>query len=54
MRAMGLQAVHLRPNTSRPAKGHKVYPYLLGGVGWTLGQATAFGLGVGRCLGHGS
>ncbi len=32
MRAMGLQAVYRRPNTSRPAKGHKVYPYLLGGV----------------------
>ena len=32
MRAMGLQAVYRRPNTSRPAKGHEVYPYLLGGV----------------------
>ena len=32
MRAMGLPAVYRRPNTSRPAKGHKVYPYLLSGV----------------------
>ena len=30
MRAMGLQAIYRRPSTSRPDKGHRVYPYLLG------------------------
>ena len=29
MRAMGLRAIYRRPRTSRPAKGHRVYPYLL-------------------------
>jgi len=32
MRTMGLQAVYRRPRTSQPAPGHKVYPYLLGGM----------------------
>lgn len=30
MSLMGLRAVYRRPRTSRPAPGHKVYPYLLG------------------------
>lgn len=29
MQAMGLRAVYRRPKTSKPAPGHKVYPYLL-------------------------
>jgi putative transposase len=29
MRIMGLEAIYPRPNTSRAAKAHKVYPYLL-------------------------
>lgn len=29
MRKMGIEAIYRRPNTSRPAPGHKVYPYLL-------------------------
>ena len=29
MRAMGLEALGPKPNTSKPATGHKVYPYLL-------------------------
>lgn len=29
MRVMGLQAIYSRPRTSRPATGHKIYPYLL-------------------------
>jgi len=29
MRKMGLEAIYRRPNTSRPAPGHKIYPYLL-------------------------
>ena len=32
MRTMGLQAIYRRPRTSQPALGHKVYPYLLGGM----------------------
>ncbi len=32
MRTMGLQAIYRRPRTSQPASGHKVYPYLLGGM----------------------
>ena len=32
MRTMGLQAIYRRPRTSQPAPGHKVYPYLLGGM----------------------
>jgi putative transposase len=32
MRTMGLQAIYRRPRTSRPGPGHKVYPYLLGGM----------------------
>ena len=32
MRTMGLQAIYRRPRTSKPGPGHKVYPYLLGGM----------------------
>ena len=32
MRRMGVEAVYRRPNTSKPAPGHKVYPYLLRGM----------------------
>jgi len=32
MRRMGLESVAPKPNTSRAAPGHKVYPYLLGGL----------------------
>ena len=32
MKRMGLEAIYRRPNTSKPAPGHKVYPYLLRGV----------------------
>ena len=32
MRLMGLSAVQPPPRTSSPAPGHRVYPYLLGGV----------------------
>lgn len=32
MRRMGLQSVAPKPNTSRPAPSHKVYPYLLRGL----------------------
>jgi len=32
MRLMGLEAIYRRPNTSQPALGHQVYPYLLKGI----------------------
>lgn len=32
MRRMGLVSIAPKPNTSRPAPGHKVYPYLLKGM----------------------
>ena len=31
-RLMGLVAIYQRPNTSKAAAAHKVYPYLLGGI----------------------
>jgi len=36
MKRMGIQALYRRPNTSKPAPGHKIYPYLLRGV--TVGR----------------
>ena len=32
MRLMRLMPIYQKPDTSRPAKGHKTYPYLLGGM----------------------
>ncbi|MEE8419344.1 MAG: IS3 family transposase [Dehalococcoidales bacterium] len=32
MRLMGLKAIYRRPRTSKPGTGHKIYPYLLGGM----------------------
>jgi len=32
MRRMGIEALYRRPNTSKPAAGHKIYPYLLRGL----------------------
>jgi putative transposase len=32
MRLLGLVAIDQRPDASRPAAAHKVYPYLLGGI----------------------
>src|SRR3954470_17806694 len=32
MRRMCIEALYRRPNTSKPAPGHKVYPYLLRGL----------------------
>jgi putative transposase len=32
LRVMGIEAVYPKPNLSRPAAGHKIYPYLLRGV----------------------
>lgn len=30
MKRMGIEALYRKPNTSKPAPGHKIYPYLLG------------------------
>lgn len=32
MRLMRLMPIYQKPDTSKPAKGHKIYPYLLGGL----------------------
>ena len=32
MRIMGLRAIYRRPRTSKPGLGHRIYPYLLGGM----------------------
>ena len=47
MRRMGIEAIYRRPRTSKPAPGHKVYPYLLRNVG---GDAPQSGLGDGHHL----
>ena len=31
MRRTGLEAICLKPRTSEPQPGHRIYPYLLGG-----------------------
>ena len=32
MKRMGVEAIYRRPNTRKPAPGHRIYPYLLRGV----------------------
>ena len=32
MKRMGIEAIYRRPSTSKPAPGHKIYPYLLRGL----------------------
>jgi putative transposase len=32
MKRMSIEAIYRRPNTSKPAPGHKIYPYLLRGL----------------------
>ena len=32
MQALGIEAIYPRINTSKPAKGHRIYPYLLRGL----------------------
>src|ERR687893_1481276 len=32
MKRMGIEALYPKPNTSKPAPGHKIYPYLLRGL----------------------
>ena len=35
LRTMGLEAIYPKPNLSKPAPGHKIYPYLLRGLAIT-------------------
>jgi putative transposase len=35
MRKMGIEAIYRKPNTSKPASGHRIYPYLLRGLAVT-------------------
>ena len=35
MRRMGIEAIYRKPNTSKPAPGHRIYPYLLRGLAVT-------------------
>ena len=35
MKRMGIEALYRRPNTSKPAPGHKIYPYLLRNLAMT-------------------
>jgi transposase InsO family protein len=32
MKRMGIEALYRRPRTTKPAPGHKIYPYLLRGM----------------------
>jgi putative transposase len=32
MQRMGIEALYRRPRTTKPEPGHKIYPYLLGGI----------------------
>ena len=32
MTRMGIEAIYRKPSTSKPAPGHKIYPYLLRGL----------------------
>ena len=41
MKRMGIEALYRRPNTSKPAPGHKIYPYLL--RGWRSSGRTRCG-----------
>ena len=42
MKVMGIRAIYPRPRTSDPCPGHKIYPYLLGGISIDrLGQVYA-------------
>jgi putative transposase len=36
MQRMGIEAIYRRPNTSKPAPGHKINPYLLRNVAFSL------------------
>ena len=47
MRRMGMETVYRRPNTSKPAPGHRIYPYLLA---WPCDRSAEPGVGDGHHL----
>src|SRR4051794_40374244 len=55
VRRIGIEALYRRPNTSKPADGHKIYPYLLRGLPverpnqvWAM-DTTYIPIGPGLC-----
>ena len=47
MKRMGIAAIYRRPNTSKPAPRHKIYPYLLSSVAVERpNQVWAMGISV--------
>jgi putative transposase len=40
MRRMAIETLYRKPNTSKPAPGHKIYPYLLRGLSITRPNQT--------------
>jgi hypothetical protein len=48
MRWMGIEAPYRRPHTSKPADGHKIYPYLLRGLGFQLFRVCTWPVGNAR------
>ena len=50
MRTMGLQAIYRQPRTSKPTLGHRVYPYLLGGMEITRPNSFRGRMGGGHHL----
>ncbi len=50
MKTMGIEALYRRPDTSKPAPGHKIYPYLLRKLAVTSpNQVWAMHCPVGDC-----
>ena len=45
MRLLGLAALHPGPRTTRKGKGHKIYPYLLGGMDGGFDRECKSGVG---------
>jgi hypothetical protein len=51
MKRMGIEALYRRPNTSNPAPGHTIFPYLLRKLlTQAAGDAAQSGLGDGYHL----
>ena len=50
MRTIGLTAIYRRPRTSKPAPGHKIYPYLLRGMEITRPNSFRGRMGCGHHL----
>ena len=42
MKRMGIEAIYRKPNTSKPAPGHRIYPYLLRGLAITRPNPVSY------------